>query len=436
MNLSRKKISLRKWFFYNVIGINTMIIISIIIIGIALTLLTFKKSNDDLDVSLDVISKIFQTVLQYNDRSRIELVSNSIAKFYNLETLALCSKDEMILQVGLYNPKMCVSGDTSVSYFRSNQFGDRGYYLTLKKNNYNYFKPFIIFSFIFLALILISFFGLRRVIFKLQKDIVVPMTSNIEKNGFSHFDAPIIEFQNIFDALGKSYLLEATKHEAEARITISQKVAHDIRSPISTLNLVSSKINDPEIKAIQLAVVEQINNIANGLLSNVKEIYRTNSLDSSLPKSIFSLFQDLKKEYEFKSKALKRDIVFNYTDDEALKTHISVDLHSTLYRSINNFIQNSIEATKKNDKIDVSVSKANNTSAIIQIMDYGRGVPEHILTQLGSCQITYGKETNSFNSGSGIAVLNAKNDLSILNCELKIESELNKFTRTQIFVNL
>lgn len=204
---------------------------------------------------------------------------------------------------------------------------------------------------------------------------------------------------------------------------LSQKLAHDIRSPISTLNLVSSKISDPEIRNIQLSVVNQINGIANGLL-----------IDSKNPNhavNLGKLLNDLKKEYELKQANIQRQFIFK-VEHKFVHTQFSYQQSLILYRCLNNFIQNSIEATSENGEINISVFEDLKKNVIIQVKDNGKGIPEHVLKQLGKKTITYGKEDNQFNSGSGIALYNAKKDLNEFGVDLVINSKVGEYTSVEI----
>ena len=194
---------------------------------------------------------------------------------------------------------------------------------------------------------------------------------------------------------------------------MSQKLAHDIRSPISTLNLISSKIDNDDIKFLQLAVVDQINAIANDLLKQSK--ISQNEID------LKQFWDNLIREYSLKKNAIPQEIIFQSKTD--LSARISVYLSNLLYRTINNFIQNSIEATPNDGKISIFIQKNINMNIEILIADTGKGMPAHILEKIGKVKISYGKENeNNYNSGSGIAMYNAARDLADHGCLLSVKS--------------
>ncbi len=237
------------------------------------------------------------------------------------------------------------------------------------------------------------------------------------------------------------YLLKISKEKLSLEIkskkaifSLSQKLAHDIRSPISTLNLISSKIENEDIKSLQLAVVNQINAIANDLLNESKD---NNIQNVSLVtnNNLEKMLRNLEKEYQFKANAIKQKIIFTINYALASKRNFDPKLTSIIYSSINNFIQNSIEATDDNGIINISVDTNQNGLFEISVSDNGKGIPTDILNRLGQEILSHGKSYNSSNSlqsGNGIALYNAKKELSEYKIDLKIESELNQGTKIKI----
>lgn len=205
---------------------------------------------------------------------------------------------------------------------------------------------------------------------------------------------------------------------------LSKKLAHDIRTPISTLNLISSRISDQNIKELQLAVVKQINFISENLL-NTNKAQHASDLNSE---TYISLFNQIHQEYSLKHNQSKKILFFDI--DRQLNKYATK--HSKiLYPIICNVINNSIDAIDdQSGKINVEVALDSNQIKIT-IKDNGKGIPSEILTKLGSHPLSFGKEYNS-SSGNGIALFNAKKDIESINGSLKIQSVLNQFTEVEI----
>lgn len=256
---------------------------------------------------------------------------------------------------------------------------------------------------------------------------------------------------------------ESINKSNEILAQLSTKLAHDIRTPISTLNLISSKISDEKIKDLQKSVVHQINLIAEDLLQqNKKQQPIPNSHSNpNLDENYFDFFYNIENEFKIRLGNNKDSIKFSL--DERLKEYSSQFLDKNilkiLYPIICNAINNSIEATQEenrsievmaqiinddvvtmNDKTIKSLAikstkvKTNATSnkLKIQILDNGKGIPAEIVRKIGNEIVSYGKDKN----GNGLALYNAQRDIKALNGRMEIASIPNQNTEVQIEVPL
>ena len=219
----------------------------------------------------------------------------------------------------------------------------------------------------------------------------------------------------------------------------SQKLAHDIRSPISTLNLISSKISDPDIRFLQLAVVDQINAIAKNLLSESnstkidRETIKSVDLNNNQQVFLSSMLKNIEQEYKFKSKIISQKIIFNIDYDKIQPNPASEKLCSVIYTCLNNFIQNSIEATQPDGIIKIRTLLNTDGRIELIISDNGKGMTESLIERLGNEVVSHGKSNTDY-SGSGIALFNAKRDLMDCGTDLKINSILNIGTEIAIIL--
>lgn len=220
---------------------------------------------------------------------------------------------------------------------------------------------------------------------------------------------------------------------------MSKKLAHDIRSPLSTLNLITETIGNDEAKQLQTAVIKQINNIAENLLTYSKLSAVINSESTSLIRSqpsfqkeqSFALFfLSLKKEYHLKRHLTLRNIEFKI--DENLN-FVSAKNEKVIYPIICNLITNSIEATKPYSGSVFVECTIEHGKLKISIEDNGTGIPSQVLEVLGKVEISTKVNTGT-HSGNGIGLLNANKDLSRIGGSLDVVSKLNVFTRITITV--
>ena len=219
----------------------------------------------------------------------------------------------------------------------------------------------------------------------------------------------------------RQILNEVELHKSKLLYEISKKVAHDIRSPLSTLNMLAATIENSEVREIQKAVTKQIDRIASDLLNFTKG----REIDSDLTfQSIKQIFSQIKKECELHSIDQNYQISF----EDELYSDVRLPNLTVLYQNINNFIQNSIEARAKNIKIILRQDE----SIQIAVIDDGDGMDKKTLSSVG--KIEYSTKSGHYNSGNGIALLNAKKSAMALGWKMQIESSLGIGTAITITI--
>lgn len=217
---------------------------------------------------------------------------------------------------------------------------------------------------------------------------------------------------------------------------LAEKLAHDIRSPMSTLQLISGKIENQEIRKLQLNVIKQVNGIATELLDRVdKSDFSANPVVQTV--SVLEKMKELESEWNIKAASQKRNIIFVSSNLDENSAHLKSNDFNILYRCINNFIQNSIEATDENEDIYVKLYQAADSRIEITVIDKGIGIPENILNRLGHEKLSHNKiSTGHLFSGHGIAIYSAKKDLEKINGTLHITSQPQQGTEIKITLPL
>lgn len=201
----------------------------------------------------------------------------------------------------------------------------------------------------------------------------------------------------------------------EALSNQARQVAHDIRSPLSVLNMIVPALADDsaERKDLVNQAVERINGIAaellnKGTISNGLN-YRYN------PLKIIERIVNEKKATLTEGITLKHDAV-----DPQLDVVVKMK-ESDLERILSNLINNSIEATDiKTGQIFCSFQTSSDCFEIV-ITDNGKGIPSHLLDKLGQKGFSYGKESSN-SSGSGLGLFHAKSALEEIGGRLLISS--------------
>jgi signal transduction histidine kinase len=228
----------------------------------------------------------------------------------------------------------------------------------------------------------------------------------------------------ILEKLKTSLKKAADKKKEESLGLLASQVAHDIRSPLAALNMITGELDDlPETTRIMLrGSINRIQDIANNLLQNKKKgnaeqvsIY----LISPVIEEIIS-----EKRTQLRSKQ-KVDLIFIKGNDYGLFARFD---QSHLKRMLSNIINNSVEAfDDRVGEITVSLKKLDNQVKVI-LADNGKGVPAHIIKQLGGRGASFGKEDSS-ESGSGLGIYHAKTSIESWGGSFGISSQEGEGTQ-------
>ncbi|MFZ4402733.1 MAG: sensor histidine kinase [Pseudobdellovibrionaceae bacterium] len=252
--------------------------------------------------------------------------------------------------------------------------------------------------------------------------------------------------------------------------TLAKQVAHDIRSPLSALNMVVSVANGlPEAQRLMIRNASQrINDIANDLLhhANRKEAVDENSASQSGSGGTTTSNGEVDSKtgatksttgaetpsHELRqltpaAKTLKTQPTLAIALVDALvsekriqfRDKINIDISAELdqgyglfiqanttelSRVLSNLINNSVEAFSTDGKITVRVfahAAPHQQQVVITISDNGKGIPAAILAKLGQAGVTHGKAGTE--SGSGLGVYHAKQSIEAVGGSFSIASQ-------------
>ena len=214
-------------------------------------------------------------------------------------------------------------------------------------------------------------------------------------------------------------------------VKISAQVAHDIRSPLSALDMITSDFgNMPEERRIIIrSAVNRIKDIANSLLIKKNNqridlnVYNEELTIELLPSLIEELITEKRTQYRSK---IGLEIIFNI-QPSSYGVFAKVQAIE-MKRVLSNLINNSVEALGNLGKVIVSVD-GDQDSLNIYVRDNGSGIPPHILPKLTSHGFTHQKL-----GGSGLGLHHAKKSIENWQGSLTIQSELNVGTTVTIYL--
>ncbi len=211
---------------------------------------------------------------------------------------------------------------------------------------------------------------------------------------------------------------------------LARQVAHDIRSPLTALRSITSKIQYSNSEEYQLVndVFNRITAIADNLLNSTRK-NESNKKQISECKSKFDVAPVIQSIVREKSLGLDKVIKINFDRLNHEKTYCigdKIDFQGLL----SNILQNAIESKVQTSDLAVNVFLRDYKRYVeISIIDNGCGIPEEIVQKLTTKEFTYNKE-----KGNGLGLYHAKKCLAEWGGELKIFSQLN--TGTQIDIRL
>ncbi|MCM0605085.1 MAG: HAMP domain-containing histidine kinase [Xanthomonadaceae bacterium] len=303
---------------------------------------------------------------------------------------------------------------------------------------------------IILALILVGFVLLviKTLDFLLFKDLrkVISTTEEVTKQvkvdgTFDHNQAllkvtpKLKEMQTLVSSFSELLTTLSTKEKDLADKSVkaelgalASQVAHDIRSPLSALEVILSSVSDlPENKRTLLREsIHRIRDIANTLLVSYKNINSISRIDSqsSLRKTkiqktlLFPLIESLVSEKRVEVRHSSQIQIDISQTNASFGLFSEID-SSLLKRILSNLINNSVEALSdvKDGKVEVSLRVDKNSDPLIVIKDNGGGIPSEIIDSLGQSGMTHGKE-----KGNGLGLHHAKKTILSWNGSLDIES--------------
>ncbi len=245
----------------------------------------------------------------------------------------------------------------------------------------------------------------------------------------------IAEFQTIWGSLNdvSTRLLELKETQQnqlklETIVKLAAQVAHDIRSPLTALKVVSGHLAElPEEKRIMIRnAVQRIEDIANDLAgkkaASVAEAAEHEALSVQL---LSSLIEPLISEKRIQFRARLGIEIQCPLDAQAYGAFARVQAVE-LKRVISNVVNNAVEAMKGDGSVTVTLSQTSETVHIF-IDDTGQGIPEELLPQLMQRGATFGKAT-----GSGLGLYHAKTTIEAWGGSLELSSTVGEGTTVSI----
>ncbi|MBD3421223.1 MAG: GAF domain-containing protein [Chitinivibrionales bacterium] len=221
---------------------------------------------------------------------------------------------------------------------------------------------------------------------------------------------------------------EKKRSEKQALLgAMLSNIVHDLKNPLSGISgfaqLIKRKSDDVKIQSycdIMLETLDRIGKMNSELLFFVRGESITLEKQSFLLNDLFAEITYLLSE-----KYRQSNISFELKAREEINVVADKD---RLARVFTNFISNAKEAMEDGGTITIELRKKEN-SAIIKIIDSGRGIPGHVQERLFQPFVTYGKK-----NGTGLGMSIARSIIEKHEGRIKLKSMLGKGTTFTITI--
>lgn len=215
--------------------------------------------------------------------------------------------------------------------------------------------------------------------------------------------------------------VKAKEAELELRFSaVAKQVAHDIRSPVSALQMAVATLPKEASEHAELIsrAATRIGRIADELLKQEKGERVLAVSEGFVSEVITEIVSE--KESEFKN----RGVTFEFTlTDPTLK----IANADTLKRVLSNLLNNAVDSIERDGTVKITAETAG-AFTVISVIDNGRGIPTEVLRKLGKKRISYGK------SGSGLGIMHANKVIQEAGGKLNVTSNLGFGTQVTLRV--
>ncbi len=233
------------------------------------------------------------------------------------------------------------------------------------------------------------------------------------------------------EAKTKLFLSQIKVKEVEAVASLARQAAHDIRSPLSALAIVTRSLQSlsSEHRDLAQAAVDRITKTAEELLAGAKgRPGGAYDAPGAIAVDDFLIAIDgvVREKLAFVSGAEISVVKDSSMDTTGKFIWGRID---TLARIVSNLLDNAIEASRGEPRITIKITFDLKSPASLQVSvsDCGVGIPESVLGRVGEQGFTHGKE-----NGNGLGVYFAKSTLESWGGYLRISSSLGNGTSIEV----
>jgi len=258
-------------------------------------------------------------------------------------------------------------------------------------------------------------------------------TTNIAKGQYSGLpleESGIREIDDLRDSVNE--LSSQLQHQQEIRNRLSSDIAHEIRTPLTTLKGNIEAMIDGVWEASEERLYrcyEEVNRITR-LIGEIDRINEIESQESQLQKTTFDL-KELSQQIadNFQALLIERNIDCSVSGDSIL---VSAD-QDKMHQVITNLLFNAIKFTPSGGQIDLYISQSKEAVSF-QITDNGQGIPSDEASQIFERFYMAEPSRNSQLDGQGIGLSIVKSIIHAHHGTISVDSVYGKGTTFTITI--
>ncbi|HEU5280400.1 MAG TPA: HAMP domain-containing sensor histidine kinase [Gammaproteobacteria bacterium] len=304
--------------------------------------------------------------------------------------------------------------------------------MVLEKSDYFYFY-YIILCFSLLLLGLWSWYRLGSLINNYVSEPMIKLTSCLKLDSTMDNINHIKEIQYLVNEIS-NWRNKINKNLAEQHAVnlgkIAAQLAHDIRSPLSVINMAIKKITQKSDSSLLLIKnsSRRIEDIANSFLIQYRNkgegVFQAPTTVQYLPQLVDLIFFEKKAQYSDKP------IVFSLDITDKGRSVFCIMNEVEFERLISNLVSNAVESIIGSGSVSILLDIKNNM-AYLTVTDTGKGIPAHLLSDVSKGGLSMGKV-----NGSGLGLSHARATIESWRGSLNLDSVEGLGTKITIFIPL
>lgn len=282
--------------------------------------------------------------------------------------------------------------------------------------------------------ILVLSFGFIFLLWRFSKKLLSPLedlVAHLKPGQIDTYIPPVNSVCEIKELVETMKVMSTTMQKRavyEAEANTAKQVAHDIRSPLATLNrLLKNLFQFPEQERVLLKnAVQRITDVANNLLAKHQEVVHINSPEVQaelISELLVMLISEKRIQYE------DLNIDFILTISPETYCVFAIVNAGKFKQSLSNLIDNAVESTtEKYGKVLISLLRRESKYLEIAIKDNGCGIQENLIENILRGGVTSKK------GGHGMGLCKARKLIEEWHGKLSLSSILNVGTKVIITI--